>query len=66
MEVDAVLHDEVLVAGVEHLGIDGRHHLDGEIVGADDGDLQIGEPPRAVEADAGGAVVEGGRLGEPA
>src|SRR5262249_3707052 len=35
VQVDAVLHDEVLMAWVEDVGIDRRYHLDGEIVGAD-------------------------------
>ena len=66
VQVDAVFHDEMLVAGVEHLGVDRRHDLDGEIVGADDDDLKAREPAGAFEHDAGRAVVEGRRLGVPA
>ncbi len=32
MEMDSIFHDEVLMAGMENLGIDRRHHLNGEIV----------------------------------
>jgi hypothetical protein len=39
MEMDSVLHDEVLVAGMKNLWIDRRHDLDGEIIRPDDADL---------------------------
>jgi hypothetical protein len=58
MQIDAVSHDEVLMAGMEHRRIDRRHDVDGKIVRADDANLHVGEPSRAFEADAGGAIVE--------
>src|SRR5665213_34569 len=36
MEMDPMLHDEMLMTRVKDLRVDRRHHLDGEIVGADD------------------------------
>ena len=38
MEMDSVLHDEVLVAEMKNLWID-RHDLDGEIIRPDDADV---------------------------
>ena len=52
MEMDSIFHDEVLMAGMENLGIDRRHDLDGEIVRPDDADLKAREPARAFETDA--------------
>ena len=59
--MDAVLHDEMLVAGMKHLGIDRRHDLDREIVRPDDADFEAREPSRAFETDAGRAVLEHAR-----
>src|SRR3954471_2786588 len=64
--MDPVLHDEVLMAGMEHVWIDGRHHFDREIVGADDTDFQARKPARTVEADARRSVIECCGLGIPA
>src|SRR6202044_2083686 len=65
MEMDSILHDEVLMAGMENLGIDRRHDLDGEIVRPDDPDLKAREPARAFESDARRAVIEGPGLRVP-
>ena len=43
------------MAGMEHLGVDRRHDLDGEIVGPDDADLLVDEPARAFECRCPGA-----------
>src|SRR5271156_2148579 len=66
MEMDSILHDEVLMAGMENLGIDRRHHLNGEIVRPDDADLKAREPACAFESNARGAVIEGPRFRVPA
>ena len=39
MEMDSVLHDEVLVAGMKNLWIDRWHDLDGEIIRPNYADL---------------------------
>src|SRR3984957_4393338 len=66
MEMDAMIHDEVLMTGMEHFRIDRRHPVDREIIGADDADLFVGQPTRAFEAEAGSAVVKCGGIGMPA
>ena len=38
MEMDSVLHDEVLVAEMKNLWIDRRHDLDSEVIRPDDAD----------------------------
>ena len=40
LEMDAVLHDEMLVAGMKDVRVDRRNDLNSEIVGADDAHLQ--------------------------
>src|SRR5580693_2451801 len=49
VEMYAVLHDQVLVARVEYLGVDRGNDFDREIVGTDDADLQARKPARAFE-----------------
>jgi hypothetical protein len=66
VQIDAAPHDGVLMARVKHLRIGRRHDVDGEIVGADDTDLLVGEPAHAFEANAGGAVIKCGGVGAPA
>ncbi|MGO8739030.1 hypothetical protein [Rhodoblastus sp.] len=61
MQMDSVLHDEVLVTGMKDLRIDRGHHLDGEIVRSDNADLKTRKPARAFEADARRAVIEGAK-----
>jgi hypothetical protein len=39
MEMDSVLHDEVLVAETKNLWIDRRHDLDSEVIRPDEADL---------------------------
>jgi hypothetical protein len=65
MKVDSILHDEVLVARMKDLRIDRRHDFDGEIVRADNADLQTRKPTCAFKSDAGLSVVEGFGFGVP-
>src|SRR5882724_4753074 len=66
VEVDAVLHDEMLVAGMEDVRVHRWNDLDGEVVRTDDDDLQARKPLRALQHDTGGAVVKGLRFRIPA
>ena len=65
VKMDAVLHNEMLMTGMEDVRIDGRHDLDREIVRAHHADLEGREPASAFEADSGRAVIVGLRLGIP-
>ena len=66
VEINPVLHYQVLMAGMEHFGVSGRHDVDREIVGADDANPLVRQPARAFEPDPRGAVVKSGGLGGPA
>jgi hypothetical protein len=50
VEIDPVLHDEVLVDGMKHLGVDRRNNIDCKIVCADDAGLLLGQPFRGGQA----------------
>ena len=58
MKIDAVLHNEVLVAGMEHVRIDRRNNVDCKVIRADHADLFVSKPFRTFQAYAWGAVVE--------
>ena len=53
------------MAGMEYLGIDRWYNVDGKIVRADDADLLVGKPPRALKTDARGTVIECAGFGMP-
>ena len=48
-----MLHDQVLVDRVEHLGVHWRHHVDREIIGTNDAGLLRSEPLGGVKPSPG-------------
>src|SRR5579872_4213002 len=66
LEMDAVLHDQVLMTRMKDFRINRRNDFHREIVGAHDANLQARKPARAFQPDARRAVVERLGLGVPA
>jgi hypothetical protein len=65
VEMNSVLHNEVLVAGMKNLWIDRRYDLDGEVSRPDDADLQAREPARTFKTNAWRPIIEGARFRIP-